>query len=79
MESREDRQMVEDYNRKIEERERQNLERRKAKAAEFDGGIEFDRGIEFDGGIEFDRGIKFDRGTFYLKDADGNLIPHRTE
>lgn len=56
MESRVDRQMVEDYKKQIEERERASLERRAERKAE-----------------------NIDRGSFHLKDADGNLIPHRAE
>ena len=56
MESRVDRQMVEDYRKQIEERERASLERRAERKAD-----------------------DVDRGTFHLRDADGNLIPHKAE
>ena len=56
MESRVDRQMVEDYKKQIEEREREGLERRAERKAD-----------------------DVDRGTFHLRDADGNLIPHRAD
>ena len=56
MESRVDRQMVEDYRKQIEERERASLERRAARKAD-----------------------DVDRGSFHLRDADGNLIPHKAE
>ncbi len=56
MESRVDRQMVEDYRKQIEERERASLERRAERKAD-----------------------DIDRGTFHLRDAEGNIIPHKAE